>query len=74
MLLYDPAHKDELNSLVEAILYPLWDTGLEVGHAVRTPDECMDFAAEDFFFRVAMLDARLIGWFCNTVWKTYRNV
>ncbi|MEJ2331458.1 MAG: hypothetical protein P8Y08_01590 [Desulfobulbaceae bacterium] len=60
MILYDPAHKDELNSLVETILYPLWDTGLEVGHAVRTPDECMAFAAEDFFFRVAMLDARLL--------------
>ncbi len=61
MLLYDPAHKDELNSLVEAILYPLWDTGLEVGHAVRTVEECLADAAEDFFFRVAMLDARLIA-------------
>ena len=61
MLLYDPAKKEELDSLVEAILYPLWDTGLEVGHAVRTPEECIDDAAEDFFFRVAMLDARLIA-------------
>ncbi|MBW2466651.1 MAG: [protein-PII] uridylyltransferase [Deltaproteobacteria bacterium] len=61
MLLYDPAQKDELASLVEAILYPLWDTGLEVGHAVRTLEECMADANEDFFFRVAMLDARLIA-------------
>jgi len=61
MLLYDPAHKDELGSLVESILYPLWDTGLEVGHAVRTLEECIADAAEDFFFRVAMLDARLIA-------------
>ncbi len=61
MLLYDPANKDELNSLVEAILYPLWDTGLEVGHAVRTLEECMADASEDFFFRVAMLDARIIA-------------
>jgi [protein-PII] uridylyltransferase len=61
MLLYDPAHKDQLDSLVESILYPLWDTGLEVGHAVHTPEECIAFAAEDFFFRVAMLDARLIA-------------
>jgi len=60
MLLYDPAHKEKLNSVVEAILYPLWDTGLEVGHAVRTIEDCLAFAAEDFFFRVAMLDARLI--------------
>ena len=41
-------------------LYPLWDTGLEVGHAVRTIEDCLAFAAEDFFFRVAMLDARLV--------------
>jgi len=61
MLLYDPVRKDELDSVVGAILYPLWDTGLEVGHAVRTLDECIADAAEDFFFRVAMLDARLIA-------------
>ena len=61
MLLYDPAQKDQLDALVEAILYPLWDTGLEVGHAVRTPEECIADAADDFFFRVAMLDARLIA-------------
>jgi [protein-PII] uridylyltransferase len=61
MLLYDPARKDELNNVVEAILYPLWDTGLEVGHAVRTIEDCLADATEDFFFRVAMLDARLIA-------------
>ena len=61
MLLYDPAQKDELGPLVEAILYPLWDTGLEVGHGVRTLEECMVDASEDFFFRVAMLDVRLIA-------------
>jgi len=60
MLLYEPSRKDDLNSLVEAVLYPLWDSGLEVGHAVRTPEECIADAADDFFFRVAMLDARLI--------------
>jgi [protein-PII] uridylyltransferase len=61
MLVYDPSQKDELNTLVEKVFYPLWDTGLEVGHAVRTTEECMADAAEDFFFRVAMLDARLIA-------------
>ncbi|MDX2433246.1 MAG: [protein-PII] uridylyltransferase [Desulfobacterales bacterium] len=61
MLFYDPAQKDELSPLVDAILYPLWDAGLEVGHGVRTLEECMVDASEDFFFRVAMLDARLIA-------------
>jgi [protein-PII] uridylyltransferase len=61
MLLYDSAKKDELSTLVDATLYPLWDAGLEVGHGVRTLEECMVDASEDFFFRVAMLDARLIA-------------
>jgi len=61
MLLYDPGQKDKLNNVVEAILYPLWDTGLEVGHAVRTIEDCLADATDDFFFRVAMLDARLIA-------------
>jgi len=77
MLLYDPARKNELNRVVEAILYPLWDTGLEVGHAVRTLDECISHAAEDFFFRVAMLDARLIAGsvpLFNKLTERYRTV
>jgi [protein-PII] uridylyltransferase len=61
MLVYDRKWKKELGNLVDSILYPLWDTGLEVGHAVRTLKECMVDAAEDFFFRVALLDARLLA-------------
>lgn len=60
MILYRPEMKDSIGEVVNGILYPLWDTGLEVGHGVRTVDESMEQAGEDFFFQVALLDARLI--------------
>ena len=56
-----PEQQDEIKKVAEAILYPLWDSGLEVGHGVRTVAEALDHAGDDFFFRVALLDARLLA-------------
>jgi len=53
--------QEEIKKVAEAILYPLWDSGLEVGHGVRTVAEALDHAAQDFFSRVAMLDARFLA-------------
>ncbi|MCP3677406.1 MAG: HD domain-containing protein, partial [Deltaproteobacteria bacterium] len=61
MILYRPEVKGSVAQVADSILYPLWDTGLEVGHGVRSVEEAVGLAAEDFFFRVAMLDARLIA-------------
>ncbi len=61
MILYQPEQQAEIKQVAEAILYPLWDTGLEVGHGVRTVDEAMEHAGQDFFFQVAMLDARFLA-------------
>lgn len=61
LLLYNPAAKDKLEGMAEAIFYPLWDAGLEVGHGVRTVADCLTDAAKDFFFQVALLDARLVA-------------
>ena len=61
LILFREEAKKEMEKVVNGVLYPLWDTGLDVGHGVRTVDECVSFAEEDFFFRVAMLDARLVA-------------
>ncbi|MCK9293658.1 MAG: [protein-PII] uridylyltransferase [Desulfobulbaceae bacterium] len=61
MLLYRPAAEKQLNTVTEAIFYPLWDAGLEVGHGVRTPAACIEEAGKDFFLLVSLLDARLIA-------------
>jgi len=59
MILYR-AGSEDIGRVVDGILYPLWDAGLEVGHGVRSVAESIDHAAEDYYFRVALLDARLI--------------
>ena len=33
--------------VAERIWYPIWDTGMKLGHAVRTIDEALDLASSD---------------------------
>jgi [protein-PII] uridylyltransferase len=47
-------------SVVEFILYVLWDLGLKVGHATRSIDETIRIAKSDMTVRTAILDARLL--------------
>jgi [protein-PII] uridylyltransferase len=47
-------------SIAEAILYCLWDTGLKVGHATRSVDECIRQAKADITIRTAILEARFL--------------
>jgi [protein-PII] uridylyltransferase len=47
-------------SVVEFILYLLWDLGFKVGHATRNVDQCVSLAKSDMTIRTALLDARLI--------------
>jgi [protein-PII] uridylyltransferase len=49
-----------VESVAEKILYSLWDTGLQVGHAVRSVPECARLAARDFKVKTALLDARFL--------------
>ncbi|MDB4965276.1 MAG: [protein-PII] uridylyltransferase [Myxococcales bacterium] len=46
--------------LAEAILYPLWDLRMEVGHAVRSVDEALALARQDLTACTALLDARFL--------------
>jgi len=47
-------------SIAEAILYCLWDTGLKVGHATRSVDECIRQSKADMTIRTAILEARFL--------------
>ncbi len=47
-------------SVVEYILYMLWDLGLKVGHATRNVDECIRLSRSDLTIRTAILEARFI--------------
>jgi len=51
-----------VESVIEFMLYALWDLGFKVGHASRTIDECVRLSREDFTIRTSILEARrLIG-------------
>ena len=47
-------------SVVEAMLYMLWDLGFKVGHATRTVDQCIKHAHADMTIRTSLIDARLV--------------
>jgi [protein-PII] uridylyltransferase len=47
-------------SVVEAMLYVLWDLKLKVGHATRSVEECIREARADMTIRTALLEARFL--------------
>jgi [protein-PII] uridylyltransferase len=47
-------------SVVEAMLYFLWDLRQKVGHSTRSVDECLRQARDDMTIRTALLEARFI--------------
>ena len=47
-------------SVVEAMLYVLWDLKLKVGHATRSVEECLREAQADMTIRTSLLEARFL--------------
>ena len=45
---------------LEHLVQLLWDLGLDVGHSIRTVDECMGESAADITVQTSLLEARLI--------------
>ena len=62
MFLYKPRNKTLAKDVVEKLLYLLWDLNLDVGHSVRTIDECLELAGEDEDTTIltSLLDGRFV--------------
>ena len=59
LLLHDGRSRpDAVAALAEGIWYPVWDLGLTLDHAVRTPAEARAAAADDLKVHLGLLDAR----------------
>ncbi len=48
-------------SVIEFMLYGLWDLGFKVGHASRTVDECVKLSRADMTIRTSILEARRLA-------------
>jgi [protein-PII] uridylyltransferase len=60
LLLFEKKIPDQALSLVQEIVYPLWDAGLDVGYATRTIKECIRLGSQDFEVLTSLLDARFV--------------
>jgi len=61
MVVYDGALTPFVQRLMQELLYTLWDLGLQVGHSLRSLEDCVAMARTDFPSRTSMQDARLIA-------------
>ncbi|MEJ2695781.1 MAG: [protein-PII] uridylyltransferase [Candidatus Sulfobium sp.] len=55
------ASRRECTEKAEAVLYGLWDTGLDISHSFRTAAECIEEAFRDVRTRTSLLESRYIA-------------
>ena len=60
LILFEKKVLDKVEELVREMVYPLWDIGLDVGHATRSVKECIGLAKKDIAVLTSLLDARFI--------------
>lgn len=51
----------EAKDAIESVLYGLWDTGLAIGHAVRSIEQVIEAGRADHTIMASMLDMRFIA-------------
>ena len=61
MFLFRPDAGKQVPQLVRAVLHPLWDTGFQVGHSVRTIADCIELSLTDATVKTSMMEARFLA-------------
>ncbi len=51
----------DIGTLADRVWYPIWDEGLKLGHAVRTPREALALAADDLDTATSLLQVRHVA-------------
>jgi [protein-PII] uridylyltransferase len=60
MLLFENPLPRDTDALIREVVYPLWDAGMDVGHATRSLKDCLHLARRDGEVLTSLLDARFI--------------
>src|SRR5262245_43752975 len=60
MVIHDGELSPYVQRVTQELLYSLWDLGLQVGHSLRSLDDCVAMARTDFPSRTSMQEARFI--------------
>ncbi len=60
LFLFSQNVPDEAADLIQEVVYPLWDLGLEVSHSTLSLEECLTNAGRDYEILIPLLDARFI--------------
>jgi [protein-PII] uridylyltransferase len=61
LILLESAPDAAMQAKLEELVQLFWDIGLEIGHSIRTIDECLSEAAADITVQTSLLEARLVS-------------
>jgi [protein-PII] uridylyltransferase len=61
VFLCDDSSDPFVGALAEGLLYPLWDLGVDIGHAVRSIEETLSLARDDIRTTTTLIDFRRIA-------------
>jgi [protein-PII] uridylyltransferase len=53
--------RGDVDEIANRIWYPIWDSGLHLGHSVQTPKQALGLAADDLDTATALLSARHVA-------------
>ncbi|MEM4986438.1 [protein-PII] uridylyltransferase [Collimonas sp. H4R21] len=61
LILLEASPDAALKATLEQLVQLFWDIGLEIGHSIRTVDECLSESAADITVQTSLLEARLVS-------------
>ena len=61
LVLLDAEPQEAERERIERLVGLFWDVGLEIGHAVRTVEACVEGARADITVQTSLLEARLLA-------------
>src|SRR5256884_4603611 len=61
MFLYSPECAVKAKAVSTLVLHALWDLGFQVGHSLRSIDDCLSMSKADLIVRTSLMEARWLA-------------